>query len=202
MTEEIKLDYEKFKVGNKKEYYGGNQEWYKKYFQRLAGCGPTTASAIIMYEKRKVKELKNTKSEFLNLMEEVWNYITPGNMGVNKVEYFKNGFDKYLKDNNLTFESSILEIPKSKNKRPTNIELFDYLKSSITSDHPIAFLNLDHGKEKRLESWHWVLIIGITYDKEESIINANIADQGEIKTINLTLWLETTLLGGGFIYYK
>ena len=124
------------------------------------------------------------------------------NMGVNKVEYFKNGFDKYLKDNNLTFESSILEIPKSKNKRPTNIELFDYLKSSITSDHPIAFLNLNHGKEKRLESWHWVLIIGITYDKEEGIINANIADQGEIKTINLTLWLETTLLGGGFIYYK
>lgn len=39
--------------------------------------------------------------------------------------------------------------------------------------HGKAFLNLDHGKEENLESWHWVTIAG----------------------------LETTVQGGGFVYF-
>ena len=58
----ITLNLDNLKIDNL--YYGGNQDWYNSYFKRLAGCGPTTASTIIMYEEKKAY----TKEEFINLM--------------------------------------------------------------------------------------------------------------------------------------
>ena len=54
MQIETKLNYEYLKIFNSIEYYGGTQEWYNSYLKRMAGCGPTTASTIIMYENRKL----------------------------------------------------------------------------------------------------------------------------------------------------
>ena len=30
-------------------YQGGDQEWYRDLWQRRAGCGPTTAAALLSY---------------------------------------------------------------------------------------------------------------------------------------------------------
>ena len=60
---------------------------------------------------------------------------------------------------------------------------------------------MDNGKEKNLEEWHWVTLVGISYDKENDKLNATIADEGKLKDINLGLWLETNKKDGGFIYY-
>ena len=68
-----KLKYNKLLVGTDNKCYGGNQEWYKQFFQKKAGCGPVTASTITMYESKK----SYSKSEFLNLLEDMWNYLTP-----------------------------------------------------------------------------------------------------------------------------
>ncbi len=35
-------------------YFGGNQEWFETKWRRMSGCGPTTASTIIMYEDIKI----------------------------------------------------------------------------------------------------------------------------------------------------
>ena len=189
----MKLNYDYLLID--KKYYGGNQEWYKNIFHKKAGCGPTNASTITMYESKK----SYSKEEFVKLMDTMWNYITPGMMGLNKIEYFDEGYNKYIKDNNLNFkETKILKISKEK---PSLNEVFDFLNDAIKLDHPVAFLNLDNGKEERLDSWHWVTIVGIEYNKEDELL-ATIADEGLLKTIDLGLWLSSTTKEGGFIYFK
>lgn len=191
----MKLNYDYLLID--KKYYGGNQEWFSSIFQRKAGCGPVSASNVIMYESKK----HYSKEEFIKLMEDMWNYITPGMMGLNKVEYYNDGFSKYIKDNNIKLkESNILKIAKNKEERPSIKELFEFINKAIELDHPVAFLNLDNGKEKVLDSWHWVTIVGIEYKDEELI--ADIVDEGLLKTINLSLWLNSTTKEGGFIYFE
>ena len=115
----MKLNYDYLLID--KKYYGGNQEWFSSIFQRKAGCGPVSASNVIMYESKK----HYSKEEFIKIMEDMWNYITPGMMGLNKVEYYNDGFSKYIKDNNIKLkESSILKIAKNKEERPSIKELF------------------------------------------------------------------------------
>lgn len=36
-----------------KPFYGYDQEWYGQYRQKLAGCGPTTASVLAAYLDKK-----------------------------------------------------------------------------------------------------------------------------------------------------
>ena len=77
----LNLDYLKIEGNNENYiYYGGDQEWFKTAWRRISGCGPTTASAIIMYENRKndIEGVKKySKSKFLDLMNDIWNFITP-----------------------------------------------------------------------------------------------------------------------------
>ena len=102
MELETKLNYDNLIIESSIKYYGGRQEWYRRYWQRMAGCGPTTASTITMYEKRKNNLTgEYNKSDFIKLMEELWEYITPGAMGLNKVEYYAEGFDRYISHNNI-----------------------------------------------------------------------------------------------------
>ncbi len=197
MTVTNKLEYKYLLIDNK--YYGGNQEWYSNIFHKKAGCGPTTASTITMYENK----TNYSKKEFIELMEEMWNYLTPGLMGLNKIDYFDEGYKKYIKDHILKLkESKILKISKSKNNRPTINELCEFINDSIKQDHPVAFLNLNNGEETLLDSWHWVTIVGIEYNEIDTLLYANIVDEGLLKTINLGLWLETTNNEGGFVYFK
>ena len=191
----IKLNYENLLIDN--IYYGGNQEWYKTHIKRLSGCAPTTASTITMYEKRKEESKNYTKEEFKRLMHNMWNYITPGIMGVNKAEIYTSGYDRFIRNNNMKlYNKNILHIDK--NKKITKEEALLFLIESLKNDHPVAFLNLDNGKETNIESWHWVTIVGMNY--EEGILSATICDEGYLKDINLGLWLETTTYGD-FIYY-
>ena len=89
MDIEIKLNYEYLIIEDSIKYYGGSQEWYSSFWKRMAGCGPTTAATITMYEQR-IKNLSKiyNKQEFINLMENMWNYVTPRARGLNKIEYF------------------------------------------------------------------------------------------------------------------
>lgn len=187
----MKLDLNKLLIDN--TYYGGDQDWYNKYFKRLAGCGPTTASTIIMYELRK-ENVSLSKEDYIKLMHMMWNYITPGMMGVNKGQMYIDGFNKYIKTHAINLKNyKYLHIEKNdKNKQ----KVLEFIKEAINNDHPVAFLNLDNGKEISLESWHWVTIIGINDD-----LKATICDEGYLKEIDLNLVLNTTNSYIDFIYY-
>lgn len=188
-------------------YYGGDQEWFKTRWRKISGCGPTTASAIVMYENIKNNKdnyCRYTKSQFLALMNDMWDFITPRiGRGVDSIDLFSEGFNKYKKEQENSYvETVFMKISKEFEKRPSNEEVFEFLFNALKNDHPIAFLNLDNGKENKLHRWHWVAIVGVLYDNLNDKLQVIIADEGMLKKIDLGLWLKTTKNEGGFIYFE
>ncbi len=175
-------------------YYGGNQDWYNSYIKRLAGCGPTTASTITMYELNKLNYHEYTKKEFISLMKDLWKYITPGMMGVDTVNKYKDGYDKYLKTSNLNISKSKILILDT----ASIDEIEKYLQEAIKTDHPVAFLNLNNGSEKQIDSWHWTTIVSL--ENINNNLYVEICDEGLLKKVNLSNWLNTSSRGS-FIYY-
>ncbi len=187
------------------KYYGGSQEWYKSFWKRKAGCGPTTASTIVMYENRYSNIFDNNynKKEFIDLMNNMWEYITPKEFGVNKTDIYINGFSRYIKENSIKLSDyKCINFMKNNLKDFSKKDVFIFLSEAIDNNHPVAFLNLDSGEEKALDSWHWVSIVGILFDEETDKLRVTIVDECVIKEIDLGLWLDTTSLGGGLVYYK
>jgi len=77
-------------------YLGGNQEWYGKFFRRLAGCGPTAAANIFKYlgaDKLPAGSVRETDTlrQYKTLMNEMWEHVTPTSRGVYCTEIFYDG---------------------------------------------------------------------------------------------------------------
>lgn len=183
---------------NNKVYYGCNQEWYKKPWQRKAGCGPTVAANILLYKKN---QLKTPKTEGLKMMEEMWKHITPTIMGVNTTDIFHKGLVSYAKSQNKILFYDALDVPQKKEFRPNFEKVLEFIKISLEKDVPVAFLNLCNGEEKCLDKWHWVTLISLEFDESLKSAVIEILDEGIVKTIDLYLWYNTTTLGGGFVSF-
>lgn len=185
---------------------GPNQIWYSKRFQKMAGCGPTSFSNIVWYlsqTKEKYKSLctydGTTYEGFLKLMEDIWQYVTPGLMGVRNVKIFEEGVVKYGRDKGIPLSCQTFEVPDQKYLKETDIEdAFDFIEQALIEDLPVAFLNLSNGQLTNLESWHWVTIWKV--DREKGSVS--ILDQSRIEEIDLNLWMSTTSKGGGFVVVR
>jgi len=177
-------------------YYGFDQEWYSKLWQRRAGCGPTTASTLIRYNAKRNKN--SSKAASIALMEDLWSYVTPGIMGVHTVAHFARGLREYLSKKNLDFEISTLTVPTDCANRPFFAQICEFLASRLEADQPIAFLNLNNGEVENLDPWHWVTIVGIEQREADGPLFAHVYDAGTKHFINLSAWYETTTRPGGF----
>lgn len=177
-------------------YYGFDQEWYSKLWQRRAGCGPTTASTLISYNTNRVQG--GSKAASVVLMEELWGYVTPGIMGVHTVAHFTRGLREYLVKKHLGFEIAALSVPIDRANRPSFAQVREFLVSRLEADQPIAFLNLNNGEAENLDPWHWVTIVGIEQHKTDGPFFAHVYDAGARFLVNLSLWYETTTRPGGF----
>lgn len=180
------------------KYLGCNQQWYKKHWQRMAGCGPTVAANIILYSRKKAGISKN---ESLTIMDEMWEHVTPTMRGVNTTNIFYKGLVSFAvgKGANLFYDA--VDIPKKKEMRPSFDKVINFIKTSLENDIPLAFLNLCNGKEKFLDEWHWVTLVSLEYEEDLSSVNIEILDESIKKTIDLLLWYDTTTLGGGFVSF-
>lgn len=180
------------------KYYGCNQEWYKKTWQRMAGCGPTVASSIIVYSK---KNAGTSKGDSLKLMDKMWEHVTPTMKGVNSTNIFYDGLVSYAESSGKHLLYDVVDVPKKKEKRPPLRKVISFIKDSLDKDTPIAFLNLCNGEEKFLDKWHWVTLVSMEYEGDLSTVTAEILDEGMKKSIDLLLWYNTTTLGGGFVSF-
>ena len=188
-------------------YYGGDQEWYTKKWQRLSGCGPTAVSNIVHYINLRqlssgLDDLPITKSDFLSLMQEVWQYVTPKLGGISSTKMLYDGVLAYAKSKNKTVNIDLIDIPKNRLQRPEIQQVLSFLNKALRDDLPIAFLNLNKGTEEILYSWHWVTITSLEYTEDGKSSFADILDEGIIKKIDLLQWFLTTTLGGGFVSFK
>ncbi|WP_298843346.1 hypothetical protein [Clostridium sp.] len=185
-------------------HYGCNQEWYTNPWQRNAGCGPTAVTNIMIYLNCMRKGLSKgkqllSKSEALSMMEEVWLYVTPTNRGIPTTKLLYDDVINYAKAKKLNIKLELMDIHENRLLCPEFHNLLLFLGNALSSDAPIAFLNLDNGEEKQLDSWHWVTIVSLKYVEDESNAFIDILDEGIIKKIDLVKWLNTTTLGGGFV---
>lgn len=191
----------KIKASNGGFYMGGSQEWFDDKWKRMSGCGPTTASGMLWYlaRSRQNNALCATdvadKSGFLELMDTMFDYITPGMMGVNSTGIFTDGIVRYGKFRGIEPQISVLDINPAVCKRPSRESLREFILESLRADSPLAFLNLSNGSLENLDNWHWVMLIAL----ESESMTATICDQGFTKEIHLGEWLKSTILGGGFV---
>ena len=187
--------------------YGGKQSWYHSEWAVEAGCGATCGSNILAYlglTRECFRPLYHPtgmgKESFLSHMNEVYQAIKPGLLGVNRVAMFVNGIDKFAKSRGIDLKCHILSVDFWTKQKRTREKLIDFVQMAIKLDSPIAFLVLSKGKEIQLSSWHWVTIIGVDIDKEH--VYAHALDNGKKIKFDLQLWFLSTRMHGGLIYFE
>lgn len=193
-------------VRDHKTYYGCNQNWYSTEWRRRSGCGPTVASNIILYlnhSQGNASFMKKcgSKENCVLLMEEMWDSVTPTLAGVPTTQMLYQAVMKYTQTNGLHAEYHVFDVPNHAFSRSPLPELVGFIEAALQKDVPVAFLNLSNGNEKKLDSWHWVTIIALEYSEDGHCAFATILDEGLMKKIDLALWFNTTMLGGGFVYF-
>ncbi len=189
-----------------KTYRGADQDWFRDVWQRRAGCGPTTAAMVMDYLSAVHPGLaalgaagERTTADFLTYMEILWSYVTPGTMGLDKPENFALGCRSFALSREVVLENRTLFVPrKGKGVRPDLDQVRGFLNFALDRDSPVSFLNYSNGDVRNLDSWHWVPIISCT--GQEKVLTVTVLDGGEEKVVDLALWLETSLLGGAFVW--
>ncbi|MDK2859503.1 MAG: hypothetical protein PWP25_689 [Sphaerochaeta sp.] len=177
-------------------YYGADQEWFPLSWQRRAGCGPTTATHLVLYNlgKHKGEPAAAAQDQAVALMQQLWTHVTPTLMGVHLVSQFTKGLSSALTEQHINGEVVGFSLPKAKEARPPFPEVLNFIKESLSLDQPVAFLNLHHGDVMNLDSWHWVTIVAL--DADSGLIH--VYDGGKKWAIDLALWYKTTPRAGGF----
>lgn len=186
--------------GDAGTHYGANQMWYPTRRQRASGCGPTACANLIWYlaatrEACKGLRAGGAQTDMLGLMQEMWRYVTPGFGGVNSVSIFLQGALRFGEAHGTRFSHQKLELSNPRSKRAGYTRVFHFLEEAFARDVPVAFLNLSKGALSNLEGWHWVTLVAA--DTESGTVQAY--DQGLRKTIDLSLWLRSAMLGGGLV---
>jgi hypothetical protein len=184
--------------------YGYDQDWYGTSFQRASGCGPTTAAMLLLYlnmrETGSLPYRNDSIAAITKALEAVWEFVTPGWMGLSSTGKFCRGVTAFLRHHRLGWQCHELSLSAFRSKRQSLLQVVSFLEDGIASDCPIAFLNLHKGKVTALESWHWIVLVSLAYDESQSRYLATCYDAGRCLTFDLDLWLTTTRLGGGFVY--
>ena len=110
-------------------------------------------------------------------------------------EGFIYGITELADEYSLPFSTLLLRVPIGRSKRPDYNHIAGFIKSSLQSDIPVAFLILSKGNAKELDTWHWVTIIGL----DEAGKSVEVLDNGVVVWANLETWLNTSIMGGSFV---
>ncbi|RCX08177.1 RHS repeat-associated protein [Anaerobacterium chartisolvens] len=145
-------------------YYGGDQDWFKRYTQNFGGCGPTSAANILAYMAMTDPEIaklygydtKNiTKADFAKFMEQVYKYVTPltvpissnmsdkkgsqvgiPSLGITSLSDFTRGVEKFAQSKEISLKSNW------SSEKPTFNNAVSYIREGLGKDKPVALLNM------------------------------------------------------------
>lgn len=189
--------------GDGRRHYGADQEWFSHFWRRKAGCGPTTAAQQMAYLSRSRPGLaplcpleRLEQGPFSSYMDEVWAFVTPGMRGLDSIDKYADGVSRFARARGLELRPVTLVVPAG-TPRPSLDQCLSFLRAGLEDDCPVAFLNLDNGGVRNLDSWHWVLLTGVR--AEAGGLFATAADGGRRVEIDLGLWHQRTRAYGGFV---
>lgn len=184
-------------------HYGAQQTWYTTRRQRISGCGPTVCANLMHYIASTRPHCTalcpphtDERRGMLALLEETWQYVTPGFGGVSRTDHFAEGALRFASTRGVSLAPHVLNIPGTLRSRPSLDSMMAFLCIALRQDVPLAFLNLSKGALRNLYGWHWVTIIAA--NPTEGTVMA--LDEGKAQMLDMALWRESSLLGGGFVY--
>lgn len=187
--------------------FGPDQIWYKKNWCQKSGCGPTAASLLLAYlsiTRHSLQALypagRMVRKDFAELMETMFTYVTPGIMGLNRLEPFVDGVLKYAGERGVALEPHVMQVNGIEvGRRDPFAGPASFVAQGLEADCPIALLVLATGQESRLQNWHWITITQA--EISEGKLLATASDEGIARSFDLGLWYETTPLSGGLVYF-
>jgi hypothetical protein len=188
-------------------FFGGDQAWYAEERARRAGCGPTSAANIVAYLALTRPGLKTlygddtmTVSAFTRHMEDLYKFVTPRNMGLNRTELFTEGTVDFAHSRGVSLTPHVFGVASNmvRNRASTD-ELAEFVKAGLAADCPLGFLNLTRGRVSNLHSWHWITITAAQI--AEGKLLAEASDEGNRMSFDLRLWYLSTRLRGGLVYF-
>ncbi len=190
-----------------KTYWGGFQEWYAIDWHRMAGCGPTAASNLMAYLAHTRPALKAlygydsmSLKNFTRHMDDLYQFVTPGGMGLNKTEMFTGGVERFAQSRGLTLKAHVFDVEGNLfRNRPPVTALAAFVKAGLTADCPIAFLNLSKGRVKNIQGWHWITLTKAEMDEHTLMVCAS--DEGHEICFDLKMWYLSTRMRGGLVYF-
>ncbi|MHC1773106.1 MAG: hypothetical protein AB9907_15510 [Flexilinea sp.] len=190
-----------------KIYFGPDQVWYSDKWRVRAGCGPVSASIITAYlafTRPNYRSLYSPETmdrdAFLQHMNDLFEFVRPGMMGVNRIPMYTEGVTSYAASKGIiltphVFEAQGVHIGQ---REPSRV-LADFVAGGLSSDCPLGFMALSRGREDRLQNWHWITITSAEITDEDVRVQAS--DEGRKITFDLQLWYMTTGLPGGLVYF-
>lgn len=154
--------------------YGGNQEWFHEQWAQRAGCASVLASNMYAcYHDQSIYEL----DDFLKVMEEMFQQMTPGYMGYPYLYKFARTFVKIMDKEGYDFKPVYQK--KSKNYK----QAITFVLESLNEGHPVALLILHHRAEELEEdNWHWICVSG--YIEKENGYDIIFSDCGERRILD------------------
>ena len=200
-------------------YYGGNQSWwgkatfkYLRFFSKKksdVGCATVAASNVMAYLAKSVglKKLypyKYTKSDFLKMMNKMWNYVTPGAAGFWWLSDYVKGVEKYAKSVGV---SSLKGVWSSKTSNLNNA--IQYVKDGLKRNCPVTLVVHGNSKLKDEEkgysfSWHWVVITSIIDNRDKNgngSVKIKVSSWGKKYTLNFRTVINNSSYWG-LMYFK
>jgi len=180
--------------------YGCDQDWFQSFWQRKAGCGPCTLANIMRYLAQAGALAGAAAPEAhgcLPLMEEMWDYVTPGMMGLNSTARFAQGAARALKKAGSGLTPRALDIEKGASLQDAS-QLISFIESGL-QQAPVAFLNLLRRQLGPLEAWHWVTVVGLSHTEKGAVLH--IYDNGLAFDLPLEQWLNAEGSGGFVAFF-
>jgi hypothetical protein len=183
-------------------FYGGDQNWYKDRFMRMAGCSAVCASEACAYLAGHFPNLRSLypgdpldihKEEFISFMETVFRYVTPGFMGMSSIKRFKRCFLEYASAAGADVRVSMLGGEASADAAK------EFARRALNAGYCVLYLLLTH-KDKELDefTWHWFTLTGYETDGETMLVD--FATWSNKHTFDLgRLWNTGTLSHGGMV---
>lgn len=160
--------------------YGGNQDWFKDEWPKKAGCASVLGSNLYAYYHN---IHKCSKEEFIKIMDDLYEYMTPGRMGFPYFYKFAHQFIKRMKEESIDLKPVYLKKSKSYEQS------ISFVKNSIDKSYPVGMLILSHqAKELEDDNWHWMCISG--YEEVEDDYMIVFSDCGICKKVSAKVLFE------------
>lgn len=199
------------------DVFGGNQDWFTNIVMHIGGCAAATAcDSCIYFAKHMGMEFlypydidKLNKEDYKKFSQIMKPYIRPRVNGVRKLEWYIEGFGKYLRD--VCDEARVKEMPiRDAGIRMEGFsgghsygEAAEKIRGQIDAGLPVPYLMLRHKMTEKYKDfiWHWFLVVG--YEETEQGMWIIAATYGEKVRLDLEeLWDTGYEERGGLILYK